>query len=157
MLEVVDSSDKRLQAFKNSSLSKKKRLRTTTARSEAMGKVRKAGTGPELAVRRVLSDLGVRFTIQNQDLPGSPDLANRRRRFVVFVHGCFWHRHAGCRKTTTPTRNRVFWVQKFEANIRRDQRSVRALRRMGYRVLIVWECDTRKGSRLASRFATLLS
>lgn len=126
-------------------------LSTTDSRSKIMARVRRAGTTPELSVREALRQLGVRFTTENSDLPGSPDLANRRRRFAVFVHGCFWHRHAGCSRTTMPSRNRAFWSAKFEANVSRDRRAVRALRRLGYRVVVVWECRTRDPLALSRR------
>jgi len=80
--------------------------------------------------------------VHNRDLPGSPDIANRARKWAVFVHGCFWHRHVGCKRTTTPTRNRSFWIEKFRANIARDARVQAVLRSEGYRVIVVWECET---------------
>jgi DNA mismatch endonuclease (patch repair protein) len=112
------------------------------ATSARMGLVRQKGTKPELVVRRVLASLGLRFRLANRDLPGSPDIANRRQRWAVFVHGCFWHRH-GCKATTTPTRNREFWEAKFERNIERDRRAVEALRAEGYTVVVLWECATK--------------
>ncbi|MGN2252524.1 very short patch repair endonuclease [Frateuria sp. GZRe12] len=133
--------------FKNAGL-RVRGLRTTLDRSEVMSKVRQAGTKPELAVRAALKSLRVRYTIDNRDLPGSPDLANRRKRFVIFVHGCFWHRHIGCSRTTTPTRNREFWLQKFEANVDRDVRATEALAHAGFRVLTIWECEALDASRL---------
>ncbi|ANB17236.1 Putative patch repair protein [Dokdonella koreensis DS-123] len=99
------------------------------------------------AVRR----LSVRFTTDNTDLPGSPDLANRRRHFAIFVHGCFWHRHANCARATTPSSNREFWSNKFKANARRDRRVVRALRRLGFKVMVIWECRTRDPVALTGR------
>jgi DNA mismatch endonuclease (patch repair protein) len=107
-----------------------------------MANIRQRGTRPELVVRSVARRMGLHFRVQNRDLPGSPDLANRKRKWVVFVHGCFWHRHEACAKTTTPTRNREFWEAKFVANVGRDRRAVEALRAAGYRVVVVWECET---------------
>lgn len=115
---------------------------TDAATSRRMAGIRQKGTTPELAVRRALTRLGLRYRITNRDLPGSPDLANRSRRWAIFVHGCFWHRHRDCRRTSTPTRNREFWEAKFTANIERDRRAVDALRRAGYHVATVWECET---------------
>jgi DNA mismatch endonuclease (patch repair protein) len=120
-----------------------------------MGTVRRVGTAAELAVRSAMRRAGIRFSVANKALPGSPDLANRRRRIAVFVHGCFWHRHAGCTRTTTPKRNRPFWLTKFADNIRRDRRAARALRRLGYRVRVVWECQIGNDERLVRRFAAL--
>jgi DNA mismatch endonuclease, patch repair protein len=113
-----------------------------------MGRVRQRGTTPELAVREVLRSLGVRYRLNARGLPGSPDVVNRARRFAIFVHGCYWHRHPDCRLTTTPTRNAAFWQAKFDANQARDRRNVEALRQAGFAVLVVWECETRDPDRL---------
>ena len=98
-------------------------------------------SGPEWMVRRHLSDAGLRFTTHNRDLPGSPDLANRSRRWAVFVHGCYWHHHTGCPRATIPSRNRGFWLSKFRDNRRRDQRVVSELEEKGFTVVVVWECE----------------
>lgn len=116
---------------------------TTLAISRRMGNVRRASTQPELTVRKVASALKLGFRIRNRDLPGSPDLANRRRRFAIFVHGCFWHRHARCPKCTTPKSNVDFWKEKFSANQVRDRAAVKRLIRSGFRVVVIWECQTR--------------
>jgi DNA mismatch endonuclease (patch repair protein) len=119
-------------------------LEVDDATSARMGLVRQKGTRPELMVRGALNALGHRFRLANRDLPGSPDIANRRRRWAVFVHGCFWHRH-GCKATTTPGRNREFWEAKFARNIARDQRATVQLRELGYTVIVIWECETKRG------------
>jgi DNA mismatch endonuclease (patch repair protein) len=116
-----------------------------------MADIRQAGTEPELAVRRVLTRMGLRYRVKNRDLPGSPDLANRSRRWAVFVHGCYWHRHRGCKRTTTPTRNRAFWQEKFAANVHRDRKVLRELRALGYSVLVVWECEAKAPERLVTK------
>jgi DNA mismatch endonuclease (patch repair protein) len=115
--------------------------------SARMGLVRQKGTRPELMVRRLLAGLGHRYRLTNRDLPGSPDIANRQKAWAIFVHGCFWHRH-GCKATTTPTRNREFWEAKFERNVARDRRSIEALQRAGYDVIVIWECQTKQGNEL---------
>lgn len=107
-----------------------------------MKRQRREGTQPELKVRRSLHSLGHRFRVRNADLPGKPDIANRTHRWAVFVHGCFWHAHEGCSRHTVPKRNRSFWLTKFSTNRARDNRVADALKRMGYRVLTVWECQT---------------
>lgn len=97
---------------------------------------------------------GIRFRTNCADLPGSPDLSNRRRRIAVFVHGCYWHHHTGCKYATVPKRNRAFWLAKLEANKRRDRRKARELRKLGFKVVTVWECETRRpgfADRLAAR------
>ncbi|HYS56404.1 MAG TPA: DNA mismatch endonuclease Vsr [Thermoanaerobaculia bacterium] len=109
--------------------------------SKRLARIRQHGTSAELRVRQVLHSLGYRFRISNRDLPGSPDVANRAKRWVVFVHGCFWHRHSGCDRATTPTRNRAFWVHKFEENVARDSRVAKRLRRERFHVIFVWECQ----------------
>lgn len=117
-------------------------LRFDEATSHRMAGVRRCDTRPELVVRRLLHELGHRFRVRNRDLPGSPDIANRARRWVVFVHGCYWHRH-GCKATTTPTRNRAFWQAKFDRNVARDTERITDLVGRGFRVVIVWECETK--------------
>ncbi len=116
-----------------------------------MGGVRQCDTSAEQLVRRLLYRLGARYRTGVRNLPGSPDLANRSRRWALFVHGCFWHRHAGCVRATTPKRNTAFWLAKFAANRARDMRAVRALRRLGYEVTVVWECQTFEPEKLVRR------
>jgi len=116
-----------------------------------MRQVRRRDTPAEMAVRRALHRLGYRFRTRNEDLPGSPDVANRRRRWVVFVHGCFWHAHLGCRRATLPAANRRLWTLKFERNVARDTRVRDLLARMGYRTIVVWECETRSDLALLDR------
>lgn len=116
-----------------------------------MSKIRQKGTAPEIGVRRALSFLGYRYTLNNHDLPGSPDLANRSRKWAVFVHGCYWHHHADCPRATTPKSNTGFWLAKFAANKRRDAEAVDALGRRGYAVITLWECEC--GSSSAKRIA----
>lgn len=128
-------------------------LTVDDATSARMGLVRQKGTRPELIVRRSLSALGHRYRLNNRDLEGSPDVANRRERWAVFVHGCFWHRH-GCKASTTPTRNREFWEAKFARNVERDLRTILELRASGFKVVVVWECLTKRGDDVVR--ATLL-
>lgn len=111
-----------------------------------MSGIRGQNTRPERVVRSHLHRAGLRFRLHRSDLPGRPDLVLPRWNTVIFVHGCFWHRHPGCRFATTPSTNRAFWRRKFESNIERDRRNASRLRRAGWRVLTVWECslsDTR--------------
>lgn len=115
--------------------------RVPEATSLRMGRTRQHGTAPELTVRSLLHALGHRFRVNNRDLPGSPDIANRRRRWAVFVHGCYWHQHRNCPKATVPKRNRMFWLRKFARNRRRDRDRQERLRRMGFSVIVVWECE----------------
>jgi DNA mismatch endonuclease (patch repair protein) len=123
-------------------------LRTTDYISQRMGRVRQSGTTPELRVRQACSNLGMRYRTRNRDLPGSPDLANRSRRWAIFVHGCYWHRHPGCPRTTTPKTNRDFWLAKFARNCQRDCEAHAALEEAGFAVLVVWECETESADSL---------
>lgn len=105
-----------------------------------MSGIRGKDTKPERAVRSFLHRAGLRFRLHAK-LPGKPDLTLPRHQSVVFVHGCFWHRHSGCRYTTTPSSNTSFWHEKFAANVRRDLVVKRQLRRLGWRVHVVWACQ----------------
>lgn len=117
-------------------------LELDPATSQRLGRIRQRDTSAETSVRRLVHGLGHRFRVQTRDLPGSPDLANRSRRWAIFVHGCYWHAHEGCPRATVPKRNRSFWLQKFEANRARDARVARELEEMGFSVIVVWECET---------------
>lgn len=116
---------------------------TKSQRSALMAKIRGKDTKPELAVRSLLHRMGYRFRLHRRDLPGSPDIVLPKHRTVIFVHGCFWHRHAGCRNATVPTTRARFWRLKFEGNVARDRRVKAKLRRCGWRVVTIWECDVR--------------
>lgn len=117
-------------------------LPTDLRTSARLSRIRRVDTGAELLVRSALSKAGLRARGRGAGLPGSPDIANRSERWVVFVNGCFWHAHPGCKRATTPKRNRTFWKGKFRANRRRDLRVARTLRRNGWSVLTIWECRT---------------
>ena len=112
------------------------------SRSALMRRVRGKDTAPEHSVRRAAHALGYRFRLHRRDLPGTPDLTFPRLRKILFVHGCFWHRHEGCRRTTWPKTRAVYWRRKFEENVERDRRNVAELRALGWEVLVVWECET---------------
>lgn len=120
-----------------------------------MASVGTRDTAPEKFVRSILHGLGLRFRIQRKDLPGTPDIVLSKHRLVVFVHGCFWHRHLGCARATIPRTNVEFWSSKFLRNIARDRENRLALKRMGWRVAIVWECELRTPGRLRSRLKHL--
>lgn len=113
-------------------------------RSALMRAVRRSGTSAEIVVADVLRSLGVVYRRNVRSLPGSPDFANKKRRWAIFVNGCFWHHHTNCRRATVPKTNPGFWRSKFEDNRARDARAARALRSAGYRVAVVWECETAK-------------
>lgn len=110
-------------------------------RSALMSRVRSADTKPEWILRCGLHRLGFRYRLGNRQLPGRPDLVFPKYRAAVFVHGCYWHRHPGCKRATMPKSNTAFWRAKFSENEARDRRKVRELREQGWRVLVVWECE----------------
>lgn len=113
----------------------------TETRSRIMRSVPRSSTKPEVALRRRLHAKGFRYVLNRRDLPGSPDLVLPRWRAAVFVHGCFWHRHSGCRRATTPKTRTQFWTSKFARNVERDREVEDALRAAGWRVAVVWECE----------------
>ncbi|MBN8280775.1 MAG: DNA mismatch endonuclease Vsr [Gammaproteobacteria bacterium] len=121
-----------------------------------MAKVRQSATAPELATRKAAAALGLHYRLSNRDLPGSPDLANRRGRWAIFVHGCFWHRHKNCPKASLPKRNWEFWAAKFRDNYERDKRVTRELVGRGYKVVVIWECQTKDVSRVLTKLESLL-
>ncbi|MFL5245117.1 MAG: very short patch repair endonuclease [Gemmataceae bacterium] len=114
---------------------------TQSERSRIMAAVKSKGTTPELIVRRLVHAMGYRYRLHLASLPGNPDLVFPRLRKVIFVSGCFWHRH-GCGRCRTPATRQDYWVKKLEKNAARDERVQRALRRQGWKVLVVWECQT---------------
>lgn len=117
-------------------------------RSRMMAGIAGKDTRPEVAVRRSLHAAGFRFRLHRRNLPGRPDIVLPKYRTVVFVHGCFWHRHPGCRFATTPGTRRQFWTRKFQENVSRDRRQLAELRRAGWRVAVVWECEATSAARL---------
>ena len=125
-------------------------------RSWNMSRIRGRDTGPELIVRSALHRLGFRFRLHRKDLPGKPDIVLPKWRTVILVHGCFWHRHEGCPFSYAPKSRKDFWNRKFQKNIIRDQRVQRQLRAMGWRVIVVWECQTRNLVTLGTRLKKLL-
>lgn len=125
-------------------------------RSERMRRIGSSDTKPEMRVRRLTYALGYRYRLHRKDLPGSPDLVFASRRKVIFVHGCFWHLHERCQQYRLPRTRLDFWMPKLRANRDRDQRQQRALRELGWDVLVVWECETRDAEGLASRITSFL-
>ena len=129
---------------------------TPDKRSRLMASIGQKNTKPELAVRSALHRLGYRFRLHRKDLPGRPDIVLPRYRVIILVHGCFWHQHRGCSLSSRPTTNSAFWQEKFRANKERDERNVRDLEAMGWRVHIIWECETKNRGELIRRLEGLL-
>lgn len=125
-------------------------------RSEIMARVRSKNSRPELFVRKLVFALGYRYRLHARDLPGQPDLVFRKLRKVVFVHGCFWHRHTACALARLPKSRLDFWVPKLEGNKQRDQRNKRALTKEGWKVLTIWECQLKNTGRLRAAIRRFL-
>jgi len=129
-------------------LPRKPRIMTTPARSRLMASVRQSGTSMELAVRKMISDLGFDYETNAKDLPGSPDLVNREAKWAILVHGCFWHAHEGCDRWKIPRSNQAFWRRKFSDNRRRDKLKIDNLEKLEYSVFIIWGCQLEDEKRL---------
>lgn len=109
-----------------------------------MSAIKGRDTKPEVLVRKLLHELGYRFRIQRKDLPGKPDIVLPKYKTAIFINGCFWHRHKGCKLASEPSTNRDFWEKKFAANVERDIRNYAALKEQGWNVLIIWECEVKE-------------
>jgi DNA mismatch endonuclease, patch repair protein len=124
---------------------------TPQRRSWNMSRIRGSDTGPEKLVRSLLHQMGFRFSLRRRELPGRPDIVLPRWGIAVFVHGCFWHQHAGCRNAVMPKTRPEFWSNKLRGNVTRDQIVTRALHKLGWRVLTIWECELDKIEKLAPK------
>lgn len=125
-------------------------------RSEIMSRIRGRDTKPELLVRRIAHGLGFRFRLHRRDLPGCPDIVFPKYRAVIQVHGCFWHRHPNCRFASSPKTRVEYWTKKFEGNVLRDRRNELALTDLGWRTMVIWECETRDTKAVAARIESFL-
>lgn len=126
-------------------------------RRRLMAKIKATDTKPEMLVRREAHRLGFRYRLHVQGLPGTPDLVFPRLKKTIFVHGCFWHRHPGCARTTTPKAHGEYWRKKFDDNVRRDESSQAALEALGWQVLVIWECQSKIREDLSDLVGTFLS
>jgi DNA mismatch endonuclease (patch repair protein) len=122
-----------------------------------MARVRGKNTAPELAVRRTLHAMGLRFRLHRKDLPGKPDIVLTRHRLVIFVHGCFWHRHSECRRASVPQTRRNFWSTKFKATMNRDKVQSDLLNAAGWKVLTIWECEVKDPQQIRTAVQTALA
>ncbi|MCF7848531.1 MAG: very short patch repair endonuclease [Kiritimatiellales bacterium] len=121
-----------------------------------MSKIRGKNTKPELFVRSLLHRAGYRFSLHRKELPGKPDIVLRKYKTVVFVHGCFWHRHKGCKTASMPKTNVEFWQQKFERNVSNDRKHKRDLKKLGWKVIVVWECELKNPDKVLDRLQKFL-
>ena len=129
---------------------------TSEARSALMSRIRGKDTKPEMTVRKIVHALGYRYRLHCRDLPGTPDLVFRRIRKIIFVHGCFWHRHRGCPQAYTPKSREYFWREKFRMNKLRDRRHLGQLTREGWDVLVIWECELASVTTATKRITSFL-
>jgi DNA mismatch endonuclease (patch repair protein) len=120
-------------------------------RSWNMSRILSKDTSPEKIVRSMLHGMGYRFRLHRKDLPGKPDIVLPKYKTVFEVRGCFWHRHKGCKEATTPKSNQAFWLDKFSKNIKRDRSNERKLKKLGWNVVIIWECEITNTQKLVSR------
>lgn len=125
-------------------------------RSEIMSHIRGKDTDVEKKVRSLLHSLGYRFRLHVDGLPGKPDIVLPKYASIVFVHGCFWHGHNRCKRASIPQTNREFWAQKISGNVQRDRRTIRELHKLGWKVLVVWQCQTKNRALVENRIAKFL-
>lgn len=131
---------------------------TTSARSERMSLIKGKDTGPELVVRRMVHQMGYRYRLHQKHLPGRPDLVFSSRRKLIFVHGCFWHRHydSACKLARLPKSREEFWMPKLEANAQRDRKNQDELRALNWKFLVIWECELKGHASLKSKIESFL-
>lgn len=130
---------------------------STEQRSQIMSKIKGKDTKPELLVRSIVHRMGFRFRLHRKDLPGKPDMVFPKHRKVIFVHGCFWHAHPGCSRATIPKSNTEFWLRKINGNKERDKRNISLLEELGWRPLVVWECETKDVEKLMDKLQSFLN
>lgn len=121
-----------------------------------MGRVKNKSTKPELKIRKLIYSLGYRYRLHDTDLPGKPDIVFKSKKMVIFVHGCFWHRHNNCKRTRTPKSNIKFWENKFSNNVIRDNKVQYKLRELGWDYLIIWECEINDTSKVKAKIISFL-
>jgi DNA mismatch endonuclease (patch repair protein) len=129
---------------------------TKAKRSWNMSHIRSKNTKPEIIVRSLLHRMGYRFRIHQKNLPGKPDIVLAKYKTIIFIHGCFWHRHKGCKRCTTPSTNQKYWLPKLGRNIVKDKLNKKLLKKNGWLPIIVWECEIKKLDRLAGKINKLL-
>jgi len=129
---------------------------TKKERSWNMSLIRSRDTSPEKIVRKVLTNLGVRYRLHSKQLPGKPDIVIKRDKLAIFINGCFWHQHKGCKRKTMPKGNRNYWKPKLERNVAKQKADIKALRKDNWKVGIVWECETRDEDKLKKKLQKIL-
>jgi DNA mismatch endonuclease (patch repair protein) len=129
---------------------------TKKERSNVMSMIRSKNTKPELLVRQLLFSKGYRFRLHQKTLPGKPDIILKKYKTVIFVNGCFWHGHKNCKKSILPTSNIAFWKEKIQANMHRDKKAKQSLKKLGWSIFTVWECEIKNKTSFAKRMTKLL-
>lgn len=129
---------------------------TKEQRTLCMSRIRSKNTKPELIVRKVLSKIGIRYRLHNSKLPGKPDIMISKDKTVVFVNGCFWHQHKNCKKQAVPKSNKDYWDKKLKRNIEKQKRDIKALKAIGWKVHIIWECQTADEKKLTAKIMKIL-
>ena len=124
-------------------------------RSRNMSAIKSKNTKPEIAVRKLLHSMGYRFRLHRKDLPGSPDIVLPKYKTVIFVHGCFWHRHENCKYASTPKTRKEFWESKFKANVKRDMEIQEKIKNIGWQSVVVWECELKYSSALKKKLQNI--
>ena len=124
-------------------MSSEERYEVSEQRSRNMSAIKSKNTKPEIKVRKLLHSMGYRFRLHSKDLPGSPDIVLPKYKTVIFVHGCFWHRHENCKYASTPKTRKEFWNKKFEENIQRDLEIQDKIKNLDWRSVVIWECETK--------------
>ena len=122
-------------------------------RSWNMRRIQSSNTKPEKIVRSLLHRMGFRFRINQNNLPGKPDIVLKKHSTIIFVHGCFWHGHRNCKRSNTPKTNRDYWINKIQTNVKRDKKNIRELKKQGWKVIVVWECYANKTAKLNKLFS----
>ncbi len=130
---------------------------TKADRSKVMAAIKSKNTKPELFVRKLLFSLGYRFRLHRSDLPGKPDIILKKYNTAVFVHGCFWHQHQGCKRSNIPKSNLKYWTNKLSRNVQRDKENKRMLKKAGWKIFIIWECECKMPDKLTAKLVKQLS
>ena len=136
-------------------MSKEHFIKVSEKRSRNMSAIKSKNTKPEIAVRKLLHSMGYRFRIHKKNLPGSPDIVLPKYKTVIFVHGCFWHRHENCKYASTPKTRKEFWENKFKANVKRDLEIQEKIKNIGWKSVVIWECEIKNKSKLKNNFKNL--
>jgi len=124
-------------------------------RSRNMSAIKSKNTKPEIAVRKLLHSMGYRFRLHRKDLPGSPDIVLPKYKTVIFVHGCFWHRHENCKYASIPKTRKEFWESKFKANVKRDKEIQEKIKNIGWKSVVIWECELKSTKQIKQKFLEL--